>query len=116
MKRCPILVSTVICYMTRLSLISVVIALYIKTDGAIHAEVMASSQPILNLDSLRNVCTTPACLCASSSILNNMDPSVDPCDDFHEFVCGNYLKTTNIPDDQHSIGTMNKRNSYTRHA
>ncbi|XP_031344620.1 neprilysin-2-like isoform X2 [Photinus pyralis] len=110
MKRCPILVSTVICYMTRLSLISVVIALYIKTDGAIHAEVMASSQPILNLDSLRNVCTTPACLCASSSILNNMDPSVDPCDDFHEFVCGNYLKTTNIPDDQHSIGTMNKVN------
>lgn len=32
-----------------------------------------------------------------------MDPTVDPCDDFYEFTCGNFLKTTNIPDDKSAV-------------
>ncbi|XP_031344647.1 neprilysin-2-like [Photinus pyralis] len=107
-----ILVSTLIYYVTRLSLIALVLVLHIKTDGisngAIHAEALVSSRPIPKLGSLRNVCITPACICASSSILNNMDPSVDPCDDFHQFVCGNYRKMTNIPDDEETVGGLQK--------
>ncbi len=29
-----------------------------------------------------------------------MDPDVDPCEDFHAFSCGSFIKTKRIPDDQ----------------
>lgn len=32
-----------------------------------------------------------------------MDQNVDPCDDFYQFTCGNFLKKTNIPDDKSSV-------------
>ena len=34
-----------------------------------------------------------------------MDTSVDPCQDFHLYACGNYLKQNDIPDDAYEINT-----------
>ncbi|XP_050062351.1 neprilysin-2-like isoform X2 [Aphis gossypii] len=38
------------------------------------------------------ICVTPGCVIAADSILKNMDLSVDPCDDFYQFTCGNFIK------------------------
>lgn len=42
----------------------------------------------------------------ASSILENMDQNVEPCDDFYRFACGSFLKNTIIPDDKTSVNTF----------
>lgn len=34
------------------------------------------------------------------SILENMDQTIEPCDDFYKFACGKFMKNTIIPDDK----------------
>ncbi|KAL6626131.1 zincin [Neocallimastix sp. 'constans'] len=53
-----------------------------------------------------DVCSTPECFATSERILKYMNEEVDPCDDFFEFACGNYIKTAIIPDDQSSISNI----------
>ena len=43
---------------------------------------------------------TPGCVKAASQIIQNMDGSVNPCDDFYQFACGGFIKKTAIPEDR----------------
>ena len=54
-----------------------------------------------HLDS--NVCVTKECIAQSHKLFQNMNISVDPCDDFYQYSCGNYIRDTIIPDDKGSI-------------
>ncbi len=36
-------------------------------------------------------------------ILENLDTSIDPCEDFHEFSCGSFIKNQRIPEDQSKL-------------
>ncbi|XP_058530407.1 membrane metallo-endopeptidase-like 1 [Ochotona princeps] len=44
------------------------------------------------------VCTTPGCVMAAARILQNMDPSKEPCDDFYQYACGGWLRRHVIPE------------------
>uniref|UniRef100_A0A914UNP3 Peptidase M13 N-terminal domain-containing protein n=1 Tax=Plectus sambesii TaxID=2011161 RepID=A0A914UNP3_9BILA len=41
---------------------------------------------------------------AAAILLGAIDPSVNPCDDFYQFTCGNWLKNHPIPADRTRIG------------
>lgn len=38
----------------------------------------------------KNVCKTKECAVAAKFILDRMNSTVDPCDDFYEFACGKF--------------------------
>ena len=42
----------------------------------------------------------------ASRLLKNMDREVEPCDDFYDFACGGFLKSTIIPDDKITVNTF----------
>ncbi|XP_076080957.1 endothelin-converting enzyme homolog isoform X2 [Mytilus galloprovincialis] len=45
-----------------------------------------------------DICTKPECVHSSSYITAQMNLSADPCQDFYQFICGNWENTVTIPD------------------
>lgn len=52
------------------------------------------------------ICLTPGCIHAASRALDSMDSNVEPCDDFYQYACGNFVKSTMIPDEKVSVNTF----------
>jgi hypothetical protein len=48
-------------------------------------------------NSTNSLCLTPSCIEVSYSLFSGMNQSVDPCEDFHEFTCGRWIRTNIIP-------------------
>lgn len=50
-----------------------------------------------------SVCTSKNCEDESKLILEKIDDSIDPCDDFYHFACGNYIKSHQLSKDVHKF-------------
>ncbi|NXQ88531.1 NEP protein, partial [Nyctibius grandis] len=44
------------------------------------------------------VCKTSDCIKSAARILENMDPTAEPCNDFYQYACGGWLKRNVIPE------------------
>ncbi|XP_022085466.1 endothelin-converting enzyme homolog isoform X3 [Acanthaster planci] len=52
------------------------------------------------IESQEEFCLTGPCVTIAGSVLSSMDKSVDPCEDFHRYSCGSWIKEHPIPDGQ----------------
>ncbi|UXI15420.1 Pre-mRNA-splicing factor 38A [Sarcoptes scabiei] len=59
-----------------------------------------------NKDNENRLCTTMECVKTAASLLNAMDLTADPCEDFFQFACGNWVKKHVIPEDRSSLSTF----------
>ncbi|KAG4074705.1 hypothetical protein HA402_008803 [Bradysia odoriphaga] len=56
-------------------------------------------------------CQTKDCLRAAANLLQSMDRTVDPCDDFYKFTCGNWAEEHPKPDSSSSYDWFNEKQS-----
>lgn len=68
--------------------------------------VPASTPPSGISDDSSNLCVTHGCINAAGSVLDSIDESIDPCDNFYEFACGSYKNNTFIPDEKVTIDSF----------
>lgn len=47
-----------------------------------------------------NICTSTICESESIELLSYMDQTIDPCENFYDFVCGKYLREKVLPEDK----------------
>uniref|UniRef100_T1IPN2 Membrane metallo-endopeptidase-like 1 n=1 Tax=Strigamia maritima TaxID=126957 RepID=T1IPN2_STRMM len=54
---------------------------------------MTINQTSILIVTCENVCNTEDCLTTAATLLQNMNPDTNPCEDFYEYVCGNFQNT-----------------------
>ena len=62
----------------------------------------------LTTDKDYDICMTKDCVTAASKIIQDMDASIDPCQDFYAFSCCGFIDNTNVTADKAQVCTMSQ--------
>ena len=53
----------------------------------------------------QNICLTDGCIQLSAQIAASLNQSVDPCENFYKFSCGNWIRNNAIEPGKHNAAT-----------
>uniref|UniRef100_A0A182JAC9 Uncharacterized protein n=1 Tax=Anopheles atroparvus TaxID=41427 RepID=A0A182JAC9_ANOAO len=70
------------------------------TDGSHHSDYVHFPP---------NICHTPECLRSAAALKQSMDDTVNPCDDFYQYACGNWEEEHPRPDAYTSFDWFSER-------
>lgn len=59
-----------------------------------------------NAAKYKDRCSTLSCVHSSATIIQKLDTSVDPCDDFYNYACGTFLEEQHTPDEKSTVDTI----------
>lgn len=95
--------------LTALALI-IILILAIKRSGKTSKNNIGILQRnIINIflvpDKSDKVCLRKGCIISASSLFDYMNETVNPCEDFYQFACGNFIKEATFPEFSSSIGS-----------
>ncbi|CAO0802735.1 unnamed protein product [Mucor circinelloides] len=62
--------------------------------------------------SLNDICFSSACVQTAASLLQSMDMNIDPCSDFYQYTCGNWIRDAIIPEDLAGFGVIESDSTY----
>ncbi|XP_059487654.1 endothelin-converting enzyme homolog isoform X2 [Neocloeon triangulifer] len=88
---------------TFLLVFTVILCIYIRGDPL---KVLVIGSNLLKARGADGYCMSTACITAAASILQTMDHSVNPCDDFYQYSCGGWIKSTVMPEGKSLWGTF----------
>ncbi|XP_069771401.1 membrane metallo-endopeptidase-like 1 isoform X1 [Narcine bancroftii] len=79
--------------------ITLSVLLLLMTSTVIALVVLYTTQRDKQFSSSsNNVCMTAGCVAAAARLIQKMDPSVSPCEDFYKYACGGWLNRNIIPE------------------
>lgn len=74
--------------------------LFERINELSSAKAPKDDQTVETYHSDDNLCLSKECIATSNNLFKQMDLTADPCQDFNQFSCGNFIKETPIPDDK----------------
>ncbi|CAF3665615.1 unnamed protein product [Rotaria socialis] len=66
------------------------------------------TQTITTDDDTQDLCTTPECIQAAHALLESIDETVDPCENFYQFSCGKWIKNAKIPAENSKLNSLSQ--------
>lgn len=79
--------------------IALSVLLLLTTSAVVALVVLYTTQQDKQFpSSVDKVCMTAGCVAAAARLIQNMDPSVSPCEDFYKYACGGWLNRHIIPE------------------
>lgn len=76
------------------------------SDEVTEIEMVTEETTPYDITAEYDVCETDGCMKAAAQVLESMDDSVDPCNNFYDFACGNFVKNTPIPEDKITVDSF----------
>ncbi|XP_060090055.1 phosphate-regulating neutral endopeptidase PHEX [Heteronotia binoei] len=85
-------------------IIRIALGVFVSSTVVLGIALFLACQGLIKFHPKQEVCLTSECIEAAAAIMNKLNTSVDPCDNFFRFACEGWIQNNPIPEDSSSHG------------